>query len=184
MTMPDQFVLSAFNQRELARPDRPPLMAEIALVSSHIPWVPIPRVRAVERMSATAPSSQRRARPRMPMRSGATRRASRQFYWPLGGIRVAASRPSFITTYGRDNTLVILLGDHQPMDFIAGDAANHDVPIHIIARDPDVLRALASPDWSQGMTPPADANAASLRMDSVARADHRTLSPPALSAAR
>ena len=43
-TMPDQYVLSAFQRLELAKADRPPVMAEIDLVSSHTPWAPLPRL--------------------------------------------------------------------------------------------------------------------------------------------
>ena len=42
-TMPDQYTLSAFQRLELAQPDRPPVMAEIDLVSSHTPWAPLPQ---------------------------------------------------------------------------------------------------------------------------------------------
>ncbi len=41
--MPDQYALAAFAQRELASPDRAPVMAEIDLTSSHGPWAPLPR---------------------------------------------------------------------------------------------------------------------------------------------
>ena len=42
VTMPDQFTLAAF-ERELLDPGpRPPVFAEIALISSHAPWTPIP----------------------------------------------------------------------------------------------------------------------------------------------
>ena len=71
MTMPDQYVLHAFNTRELAKADRPPLMAEIALISSHIPWAPIPAwCRGA--ISATARSSPPRVRRRRPAKSGLT----------------------------------------------------------------------------------------------------------------
>src|SRR5690606_32636838 len=43
MTMPDQYTLAAFTARELAAEDRPPVMAEIGLVSSHLPWTPLPK---------------------------------------------------------------------------------------------------------------------------------------------
>src|SRR5262249_7525649 len=42
-TMPDQYTLSAFERDERAKPNRPPLMAVIPLVSSHAPWFPLPR---------------------------------------------------------------------------------------------------------------------------------------------
>ena len=40
--MPDQYVLLALQRLELAKPHRPPLFAEIDLVSSHAPWTRIP----------------------------------------------------------------------------------------------------------------------------------------------
>jgi hypothetical protein len=61
---------------------------------------------------------------------------------------------SFITTYGNDRTLIVLLGDHQPMSFIAGDIG-HDVPVHVIARDPALLRAFSEGHWTGGMLPDA-----------------------------
>ena len=42
--VPDQYTLAAFRRLELARRDRPPVMAEIDLESSHHPWAPLPRM--------------------------------------------------------------------------------------------------------------------------------------------
>ncbi|HXV94413.1 MAG TPA: hypothetical protein VD813_13995, partial [Pseudonocardia sp.] len=41
---PDQYTLSAFERAERGRPGRGPLMAEIALVSSHWPWAAVPEL--------------------------------------------------------------------------------------------------------------------------------------------
>ena len=42
VTMPDQFTLASFERQLLAPAPRPPVFAEIALISSHAPWTPIP----------------------------------------------------------------------------------------------------------------------------------------------
>src|SRR5699024_3920133 len=42
--VPDQFTLAALDRLELARPGRGPVMAEVNLVSSHVPWAPLPRL--------------------------------------------------------------------------------------------------------------------------------------------
>ena len=42
--MPDQYVLSALQRLELAKRHRPPLFAEVDLISSHAPWTRIPRL--------------------------------------------------------------------------------------------------------------------------------------------
>ena len=62
---------------------------------------------------------------------------------------------SFIDTFGNDKTLYIIIGDHQPMTFIAGDGASHEVPVHIIAKDESILTALDEGAWTGGMEPDA-----------------------------
>ena len=47
--MPDQYTLSQFQQREYANPGRSPMMAELALTSSHVPWTPVPEDGGLER---------------------------------------------------------------------------------------------------------------------------------------
>src|SRR5215216_6889524 len=42
--MPDQYTLLALHRRELARRHRPPVFAEVDLISSHAPWTRIPRL--------------------------------------------------------------------------------------------------------------------------------------------
>ena len=54
--MPDQYVLEALQRLELAKRHRPPLFAEVDLISSHAPWTRIPRLIPWDG-SATARSS-------------------------------------------------------------------------------------------------------------------------------
>ena len=42
--MPDQYTLLALQRRELAKRHRPPLFAEVDLISSHAPWTRIPQL--------------------------------------------------------------------------------------------------------------------------------------------
>jgi hypothetical protein len=58
-----------------------------------------------------------------------------------------------VETYGDDNTVLVVLGDHQPAAFVAGEGAGMDVPITIIARDPAVLDRIAGWGWQDGMRP-------------------------------
>ena len=55
--------------------------------------------------------------------------------------------------YGDDNTVLIMLGDHQPHTVISGQGATHDVPISIIARDPKVLDQIRGWGWKDGVRP-------------------------------
>ena len=54
---------------------------------------------------------------------------------------------------GKKNTVLIVLGDHQPLPIVSGQSANHDVPISIIAHDPKVLKQIGSWGWGPGLRP-------------------------------
>ena len=64
---------------------------------------------------------------------------------------------SFLETFHDDNLVVIAVGDHQPASVVSGPGASHDVPITIIAHDPDVMRQIGSWAWQPGMLPNSDA---------------------------
>ena len=48
---------------------------------------------------------------------------------------------SFVQHYGNKNLVMIVLGDHQPLPIVSGQNSNHDVPISIIAHDPNGAQA-------------------------------------------
>ncbi len=60
---------------------------------------------------------------------------------------------SFVETYGTDDLVLVLLGDHQPSTIVSGHGANRDVPITVIARDPDVLDEMSGWGWHEGLRP-------------------------------
>lgn len=63
----------------------------------------------------------------------------------------------FVRTYGDDDLVLVVLGDHQPATIVSGDGAGHDVPISIISRDPAVLDRIAGWQWQEGVLPRPDA---------------------------
>jgi hypothetical protein len=60
---------------------------------------------------------------------------------------------SFVETHGKDNLVLVFLGDHQPVPIITGERASRDVPITIVARDPAVLDRISGWGWSDGLKP-------------------------------
>ena len=54
----------------------------------------------------------------------------------------------------RDDGLVIILGDHQPPGFASGAAQPWTVPIHMLSRDPDLLRPFLARGYAAGVMPP------------------------------
>lgn len=154
--MPDQYTLDAFHRLELAREDRPPVMAEIDLITSHAPWSRTPRMvdqaevgdgSIFDGMPETLPSE--------------------GDIWP-SPTRVRAAYATsveysleafitFMTTYGDDDLVVVLVGDHQPATIVSGRDAGRDVPVSFIARDSAVLDRIEHWGWRQGLRPPSDA---------------------------
>jgi len=54
------------------------------------------------------------------------------------------------------NTLVIILGDHQPAGSVTGNDPSWAVPVHILSRDPALIDRFVAAGYAGGMTPPAN----------------------------
>jgi hypothetical protein len=151
-SMPDQYALSIFQRSERAQPNRDPVMAEVSLVSSHIPWTSIPRLvdwgevgdGSIFHTSAGAGES-----PEVVWSDRATVRAAYQqaIEYSLNTLI------SYVETYGDDDLVLILLGDHQPGPVVTGADATRDVPITIVAGDPAVLDRISGWAWEEGLQP-------------------------------
>jgi hypothetical protein len=153
--MPDQYTLSAFDRLELARPAsgaRRPVMAEIDLVTSHVPWAPLPRlVDWAEVGDGSVFSAQ------------AGTATPRDLVWSSpAGVREAYGQTiaysidslvSFLRGTHDDDLVVVMLGDHQPISLVSGEDASHDVPVTVISRDPAVLEHIHSWGWQAGLRP-------------------------------
>ncbi|HEX8305040.1 MAG TPA: hypothetical protein VF612_09190 [Jatrophihabitans sp.] len=155
-TMPDQYTLAAFRRLELAPAGRAPVMAEIDLVSSHTPWAPLPRLvdwDAVGDGSVFAGMPDQNASAAEVWRNPARVRAAygRSIEYSLSTLI------SFVQTYGGDDLVLIVLGDHQPATIVSGSTAGRDVPVTVIARDPAVLGRISRWGWQDGLRPRPDA---------------------------
>jgi len=143
-SMPDQYVLLALQRLELGKPDRRPLFAEVDLVSSHEPWTQIPPLIP---WGSVGDGSVFSGLPDNPDVTDIKQRYGRSIQYTLRALF------SWVQHYGRDNLVMIVLGDHQPATTVSGDGASHDVPISIVAHDPAVLRRIDGWGWVSGMRP-------------------------------
>jgi hypothetical protein len=162
-TMPDQYTLSALQRLELAKPHRRPVMAEVDLLSSHAPWSRTPRpIRwdsvgdgsSFDGMPETLPSES----DIWPSPTRVKAAYGKSVEYSLGTL------VSFVQRYGDEDTVLVLLGDHQPATIVSGANASHDVPITIVAKDPAVMTQISGWGWQSGMRPGAKAPV--WRMDS------------------
>ena len=155
VTMPDQYTLSVLERRERGA-QRPPLFAEVSLISSHAPWTPIPPV--LDDWSAIGDGtvfSQWAALgdpPAVVWRD--PERVRRQYTLALDYVLGVLG--SYATRFVDRHTLLILVGDHQPAPLITGEGASRDVPMHVISADPDLLAPFLAWGFTPGMRPAAD----------------------------
>jgi hypothetical protein len=153
--IPDEYTLRAFQRLELA-PGHAPVMAEIDLDSSHLPWSPLPRFLPWNALGDGSRYADQPPRGRPPSEVWQSAAQVQRMY----GLSVQYALKSLVTfvTHAHDKNLVlILLGDHQPVTTVSGTNASHDVPISIVARDPAVLDAISGWHWDRGLLPTPDA---------------------------
>lgn len=143
-TMPDQFVLDAFQRLELAPQNRANVMAEIDLVSSHSPWTPLPRMVAWDELGDGSIFDQ--------MSGEGPKRDVKTAYGEAIEYSLSALI-SYVENFGDPNLVLIILGDHQPATIVSGTSAGNDVPVTIIAHDPAVLARIKDWAWQPGMRP-------------------------------
>ncbi len=150
VTMPDQFTLATLDRRLLDARDRAPVFAQVALISSHAPWTPIPPLLDWETLgdgrefdawalSGDPPEVVWRDRDRV----RAQYRAAIDY-----ALRAATE---WITRRAADPPLVVLLGDHQAAPFVSL-SESRDVPVHLIG-PPDLVAAAEAWGWTDGLLP-------------------------------
>ncbi|MFF3744459.1 alkaline phosphatase family protein [Streptomyces kronopolitis] len=151
-TMPDQYSLSAFQRLEHGRPHDKPLMSEIILTSSHNPWAPLPRTlpwnkvgdgsvyRSIEKAGKN-PVDVWQQTDRVRTEYG------KSIQYSLNSLI------SYVEKYGNKNTVLVFLGDHQPVAKVSGDHASRDVPVALVAHDPDVLKRISDWHWTPSLNP-------------------------------
>ncbi len=167
-SMPDQYVMGALQRLELAKRERPPVFAEVDLVSSHEPWTRVPRMIPWNQLGNGSIFAHRT----VDTGGGGFHVGSfggLSSYLHLNGspaIRddfgqsvryTMTALTSFVQHYGNPNTVLVVLGDHQPWSVVSGVQPSHEVPISIIAHDPSVPKRISGWGWSNGLLPSADA---------------------------
>jgi hypothetical protein len=151
-TMPDQYTFSALQRAERTRTNRAPVMAGIALVSSHAPWTPTPRLIDWDDVgdgSVFGPMAEGGVPASEAWRSRSVLRAvyRESVAYSLSTVI------SYVEKYGDDDLVLVFLGDHQPASYITGVGASRDVPITIVARDRAVLDRVSGWGWDEGLRP-------------------------------
>jgi hypothetical protein len=154
--VPDQFSLEAFQRLEHGKKDRDPIMAEIILASSHNPWSPIPRMLDWDELGDGSVFDGIEKEGTDPTQVWKKPERVRTEYRRAIEYSVQ-SLTEWVERYGTDDTVLVFLGDHQPVPTVTGGDTDKDVPITIVARDPKVLERVEGWNWTPGLKPADDA---------------------------
>ncbi|MFD9973093.1 sulfatase [Streptomyces sp. NPDC059017] len=154
--VPDQYSLSAFERLEHGKPGRGPMMAEIMLASSHNPWAPIPRTLGWDEIGDGSVYDAVKEEGKDPEEVWKDPAQVRTEYRRAIEYSLT-SLITYVEKYGDENTVLVFLGDHQPVSTVTDDKLGRDVPVTILARDPDVLDRISDWGWQPGLKPGPDA---------------------------
>lgn len=152
ITMPDQFTLTWFRDR--LPPDPRPLFAQVTLISSHAPWVPVPDVLPWDQIGDGTEFNAMATRgdpPAVVWRDNDRIRAQYRdaIAYSLTVALDWAARQGAVA----EPPLILILGDH-PAAALVSQIGNRDVPAHLIG-PPEVLARLDGLGWTLGLTPDA-----------------------------
>lgn len=162
-TMPDQYALSAFERLEHGKKRDKPLMSEIILTSSHQPWAPIPKMIPWDQVGDGSVYEGIEKAGKDPEDVFYDSKKVKEEYGKSIQYSVN-SLIDYVVKYGSKNTVLVFLGDHQPLASVSGSNASRDVPVSIVAHDKSVLDKIDDWGWTDGIKP--DKSAPVWRMDS------------------
>jgi hypothetical protein len=138
VTMPDQYTWSWF-QQNIREPAARPIFAEVALISSHAPWVPIlPVLDDWDSVGNGTAFNQWKGAGESPASLWQEPERVREHY-ALAIDYALNVATGYATRHVDDNTLLVLLGDHQPAPLVTGESASRDVIVHVISGNPELL---------------------------------------------
>ena len=148
--MPDQFVLDWVRRREFAE-RRQPLFARYVLISSHAAFSIQPPF--VEDWDAIG--------------NGRLYHDLDLVYYPITWPDLSQAGEAYLRSldyefaiigdylanYVDADSLVIIMGDHQPSRQLTGEGEPWSVPVHVISRNPRLLKPFRQRGYTSGLTP-------------------------------
>lgn len=149
-TMPDEYTLHALSERIRPQFDGP-VFAQVALISSHWPWRPIPEL---------VGDHGRIGRGRVYERWNIGGAGSVLEQFDLDRLRgryiesIAYSLDATFAWAGRhlpDDALLIVLGDHQPASIVTGRGVGSSVPVHVVSGASGMLEPFKGRGFDEGL---------------------------------
>ncbi|MGH9320617.1 MAG: sulfatase-like hydrolase/transferase [Vicinamibacteria bacterium] len=148
--IPDQFTLYRIYQDEI-RTAETPLFVKFSLIMTHIPYYPVPQY--VPRWSrfddGTAYDAELQS-----VAHDAYRDLMELSTWYIEAVGYEVDvLEGFLLDYVPENSLVIIVGDHQPPKLATHDNDSWAVPMHVLSRREDLVRAFDALGLEKGLVP-------------------------------
>jgi hypothetical protein len=152
--LPDQFSLARINELYPADPEGKPRFLFYPTITSHIPYRPTPPYQPDwSRVTSSDPFTAEDTATAMADRidwndlfSGYINTMTYTFEWLSGYLEQPQKRES----------VLILIGDHQPAGGVTGPEPTWDVPVHVITGNPMIAARLRARGFSDGVNPKRD----------------------------
>jgi Sulfatase len=148
--MPDQYVLDFMRRRELASHPGP-MFVEYVLISSHAPWSEQPALVDDWNRIGNGALYRELDNPHYPIEWPNFENASEAYIHSIVYDFEVLKR--FFAEYVVDDTLVILIGDHQPVTEITDHSPSYAVPIHVLSRNERLVEPFRNRGYTSGMWP-------------------------------
>jgi len=148
-SIPDQFALARFEQLYPRRSETPPRLVFFPTITSHLPFSPVPpyqpdwdQILTEDPFDPALLAAAQAEKPNwLNMRPDYLRMVNYVYQWLSGYFARPEAR----------ETVYVLIGDHQPTANVTGEGASWDVPVHVISRDPRLLKPLEARGFTAGL---------------------------------
>ncbi|MBI3709448.1 MAG: sulfatase-like hydrolase/transferase [Proteobacteria bacterium] len=156
-TMPDQFVLEAIHRRELAERRRP-VFVQYVLSSSHAPFDDVPPLIGDWAKIGDGRGYNDLGSNLYPLKTGLVFEHVEGY---VAATRyVLQSLQGYLTERLADDSLVIIVGDHQPPLTVAAATRDKAVVVHVLSRDPALVAPFLAHGFTSGVRPDLGGGAA------------------------
>jgi len=150
--VPDQYSLDWLARSEIDIPERKPLFVMFPTIMSHFPFGPVPPyLEDWNRLSSAEPFDELAVEHSVAL--GDAFSGDPQSAYLRVILYNLKTLSGFVTEHALDDAIIIALGDHQPPAAISGEDAKWDVPIHVFARDANLLAPFDSAGFVTGTIP-------------------------------
>jgi len=151
-TLPDQYTVDFVDRHELAvRASDQPRFIEYALISSHAPWSR--QATLVRDWTSIGNGSVLGELPIAEHDTSWSRLGEAKEAYLDALVYDLELLRRYLTERVKDDTLVIIVGDHQPPGGLTGNSNGYGVPLHVLSRRRALVEPFLARGYASGMRP-------------------------------